>query len=189
MPEFVYKASERAGVATFEPRPFWETENFSRSGGATDPAKIPPGARVFHGVYAARGSFIPFYFAPSECPRFSIDPRANPPALPVLEQRLGPLPPNAKRLIVFREPDRATLAAHAYSVYALDPRLFTVLPTGEFLAEVPVQSARETRHENALTSIEAAGWAVRFVEDVATLRDLRDALRVAGVTRFSGQKL
>jgi hypothetical protein len=156
-PRHVYKASERSGVTRFEPRPFWATADFARSGSAVDPAKVPPGATVFRGVYASRESFIPFYFAPRHCPRFSIDPWANEPSVPVLERWLGPLPRDAKRLIVFRESDRAALAAHAFSVYALDAAAFTRLPTGEFLAETAVEPVSERRHQNASSAIEAAG--------------------------------
>ena len=189
MPDLVYKAGERTGVTTFEPRPFWETNNFARSGSAADPSKVPAGARLFHGVYATREPFVPFYFAPRHCPRFSIDPWANEPALLVLERRLGPLPRDARRVIVFREGDRAALAAHAFSVYALDAAAFTKLPTGEFLADAAVEPVSEARHHNATAAIEAAGWAVRFVEDVEALRRLRSEIEDAGVTRFSAEKI
>src|SRR6476619_2422791 len=91
-PDGVYKATERAGVRRFEPRPFWRLDDFARSGSAADPAKVPAGATVFHGVYATRGSFVPFYFAPRRVPRFSIDPEVHPAGRPVLERWFGGLP-------------------------------------------------------------------------------------------------
>lgn len=188
-PDFVYKASDRTGLTKFEPRPFWAADNFARSGAAADPAKVPPGATHFHGVYATRESFVPFYFAPRDCPRFSIRAWANEPSVPVLESRLGALPRDAKRVIVFQEPDRAALAAHAFSVYALDAGAFRKLPTGEFFAEGAVEPVSETRHQNATAMIEAAGWAVRFLEDVNALRRLRSEIEAAGVSRFSAEKL
>ena len=188
-PALVYKASDRADVTRFDPRPFWAADNFARSGSAADPAKVPPGAALVHGVYATRESFVPFYFPPRDCPRFSIDAWANEPSVPVLERRLGPLPRDAKRLIVFREADRAALAAHAFSVYAFDARAFAKLPTGEFFAGAAVEPVSETRHQNATASIEAAGWAVRFAANVEAIRRLRSEIQAAGVTRFSAEKI
>ena len=189
MPEFVYKASDRAGVTAFEPRPFWATENYARSGSAADPAKVPPGATLFRGVYATRASFVPFYFAPRDRPRFSIDPWANEPSVPVLERWIGSLPRDAKRVIVFRLEDREGLSFHTFSLYAFAAPAFTRLPTGEFLADAAVKPVSETRNQNATAAIEAAGWAVRYVEGVDALRGLRSAVQGAGVTRFSAEKL
>ena len=182
---WVYRASERGGLTRLEPRPFWASDDFSRSGSADDPAKVPPGAVVFRGVYATREAFVPFYFPPRNCPRLSIDPHADPVSGALLRHWVGPF----RRLIVFAEPDRAALVGHAFSVYAFDAGRFRKLPTGEYLAETAVEPVSEARHKDAVAAIEAAGWAVSFVADVGTLRGLRDALHAVGVTRFSCEKL
>jgi hypothetical protein len=152
MLELVYKVTERAGVTLFEPRPFWQLNNYARSGSAADPSKVPPGAEIVHGVYATRGSFIPFYFAPRHCPRFSIDPRAEENALPVLQSWFGPFPRQSSRLIVFLDADRDALTRAAFSVYAFDVRCFRMLPTREYFADAAVTPIREERHTNALTA-------------------------------------
>jgi len=185
----VYKATERAGVTRFEPRPFWANDDFSRSGSAAHPTHIPAGAHLIQGVYATRKEFIPFYFPPRAAPRLSIDPWASPLAMPVLDQHIGTPPHKAFRIIVFREEDRAALARHEFSVYAFDASQFRLLPTREYLSESPVVPVREVRHLDAHRSIEAAGWAVRFVDGTAGLQTLRADLLAAGVTRFSCEKL
>jgi hypothetical protein len=189
MLELVYKVTERAGVTLFEPRPFWQLNNYARSGSAADPSKVPPGAEIVHGVYATRGSFIPFYFAPRHCPRFSIDPRAEENALPVLQSWFGPFPRQSSRLIVFLDADRDALTRAAFSVYAFDVRCFRMLPTREYFADAAVTPIREERHTNALTAIGSAGWAIRFVADLDALRRLRADVQAAGVTRFSAEKM
>ena len=189
MGELVYKVTDRAGVTHFEPRPFWQLNNFARSGSAIDPARIPPGAEVVQGVYATRESFIPFYFAPRHCPRFSIDPWANTASLPLLRRWFGPLPREANRLIVFRESDRDDLTRAAFSIYAFDASCFRSLPTREYLADVPVTPLREERRTDALAAIASAGWAIRFVADVEALRRLRADVESAGVTHFSTEKM
>src|SRR5438874_1177941 len=85
-PDWLYNATDRPGVARFEPRPYWQLDDYARSGSAADPAKVPPGAVVFQGVYAIRESFVPFYHPPRHCPRLSLDPRANEASLPVLHR-------------------------------------------------------------------------------------------------------
>jgi hypothetical protein len=188
-PERVFAATERAGIRRFEPRPFWQLDDYARSGSAADPAKIPPGAVVFRGVYATREAFVPFYYPPRHCPRLSLDPAANAACLPVLGRYELPVSPGTPRVIVFPEPEREGLARFEFSVYAFDSAPFRRLPTGEFLAEVAVEPVRETRHRDAAAAIEAAGWAVGFVRDVGALRALRQDLLAAGVTRFSAEKL
>jgi hypothetical protein len=186
---FVYKATERAGVARFEPRAFWATDDYSRSGSAADPARIPPGARVFTGVYATREAFIPFYYPPRAVSRLSIDPRASDAATSIVARHVAALPRPATRAIIFREEDRADLARHTFSVYAFDASLFRLLPTREYLSETAVVPLREVRHRDACQSIEAVGWAVRFVAGTGGLQSLRSDLLAAGVTRFSCEKL
>ena len=187
-PDLVYKASERIGVTLFEPRPFWASADFSRSGGAADPSTVQPGATVFHGVYATRLDFVPFYFAPRRSPRFSIDPRANEAAGPLLKRTVGRLR-DATRVIWFPMSERADLFNHAVSLYALDAAPFDVLPTREFLARVPVAPVSEVRYESAFAALEDAGWAVSFVKDLPALRQLRADLLAAGVTRYSAEKM
>ena len=190
-PELVYKASERAGVTVFEPRPFWATADFSRSGSAADPSKVPPGAAVIHGVYATRLDFVPFYFAPRRSPRFSIDPRGNVQAMqagPAARRVLDPIPEDAARAIWFTYADRAAIMREAVSLYVLDSGPFEVLPTREFLARVPVTPLREVRYESAFAALEDAGWHVSFVRDLPALRQLRSDLLAAGVTRYSAEK-
>ena len=189
VPARLFKASERPGVRSFEPRPFWHLNGFARSGSADDPTKVPPGAEVVHGVYATRESFLPFYFPPRHCPRFSIDPSASEAAAPVLVRSLGPLPAHLPRLIAFRAADRDELFNFEFSAYAFDARHFRRLPTGEFIADVTVVSVAETRHRNAVSAIEAARWAVRFVDGIEALRQLRSSQEAAGVTRFSCEKM
>jgi hypothetical protein len=186
-PQLVYKASERAGVTVFEPRPFWATADFARSGSAADPSRVPPGATVFHGVYATREEFVPFYFAPRRTPRFSIDPRANEAAAPLVRRLVGRT--DAARVIWFPMSERAKLVAHAVSLYVLDSAPFELLPTREFLAKVPVTPLREVRYESAMAALDNAGWEVSFVKDLPALRGLRSDLLAAGVTRYSAEKL
>ena len=143
---------------------------------------------IVHGVYATREAFVPSYYAPRDCPRFSIDPREDEAAAPVLERRVGPLP-EARRLIVFGADDRAGLERHAVSVYAFDASHFRALPTREFLSDGAVEPLRETPHQDALAAIEGAGWTVRFVDGLGAIRELRAALEAAGVRRFSAEKI
>jgi hypothetical protein len=182
----VYKASERAGTRLFEPRPFWQLNDFARSGSAADPQKVPPGATFFRGVYATRESFVPFYFPPRDCPRFSIEPWSNDAAAPILDSYVGALPRRGPRVIVFRAEDRDALERHGF---ALDVRRFRTLPTREYLSDSAVAPLAEVRHQNALAATEAAGWAVRFVNGLEALRRLRADLQAAGVSRFSAEKM
>jgi uncharacterized protein DUF6886 len=187
--EWVYLATGRGGVSRFEPRPFWRSDDYSRSGSAVDPGKVPTGAIVFHGVYATRESFVPFYFPPRHCPRLSLDPRENQASLSVLRRHVGPMPPETPRVILFARGDRENLDRFEFSVYAFDAAHFRRLPTGEFLSETSVEPVREKRRRDAIASIEHSGWAVRFLPDADAIRSLRTELIAAGVTRFSAEKL
>jgi hypothetical protein len=185
----VYLATARGGIARFEPRPFWRSDDYSRSGSAVDPAKVPPGAVVFQGVYATRKSFVPFYYPPRHCPRLSLDPRENQASLSVLRRLVEPMPPETPRVILFAQGDREDLNRFEFSVYAFEAAHFRRLPTGEFLSETSVEPVRETRRRDAVASIEQSGWAVRFLPDANAIRSLRTELLAAGVTRFSAEKL
>jgi len=188
-PQRVFKATERPGVTSFEPRPFWHLNGSARSGSAADPAKVPPDADVVHGMYATRDSFVPFFFPPRHCPRFSIDPAANEAAVPVLVRTLGPLPAHRPRVVVFRAADRGELSKFEFSVYAFDARPFRRLSTGEFFADTAVAPVAETRRRNAISAIEGAGWTVRFVDGIEALRQLRSGLETVDVSRFSCEKM
>jgi hypothetical protein len=141
------------------------------------------------GVYATRKEFIPFYFSLRAAPRLSLDPWANPLAPATLDRHVGTPPREALRIIVLREEDRAALARHEFSVYAFDASEFRLLPTREYLSESAVVPVHEVRQLDAQRAIEAAGWAVRFVNGTDGLQRLRADLLAAGVTRFSCEKL
>jgi hypothetical protein len=191
MADQVYIVTAAGGVRRFEPRRYWQLNDFARSGRVREGAVVPEGAEVFEGVYACQEEMTPFYFPPRECPRVSVDPavEGNEAARGVLRKWFGPGVRGDRRVIVMVAADREALAAHEFSVYALDAEAFRRLGSGEFLAGCGASPVSEVRKRDALAAIREEGWGVYFVEGVEALRKFRGELVAAGVRRLSAEKL
>jgi hypothetical protein len=135
---------------------------------------VPNGMLVSKGFFASDKPW-PLFFAPSEVKRIGVF--ACPSDLTFIEMTKA-YPCSGTITFIFEQHDEAKLKNGEYSIYSFDIKQFRRIPSGEYLAEVPVYPIQETVYENSLSAIIGSGINVVFVDDIEPTYEILKQNRV-----------
>lgn len=158
----VYHTTSHRGIATFYPKPYWHSPDFSMSGVVEADTQIPEGA-VRENLFFAQGSErIWYWLSPKDVVRSMLLLGCR------RDVRLAlRLPEDCKAgCVVFdmREQDR--LERLHMSIYEFDERQFRRAMGDEYVTDRPVNPTREDRWINVIDKTRRHGAHVLFVDDI-----------------------
>jgi hypothetical protein len=175
MSDPLYKVSAPRSHLTFEPRPFWRNEDWTKSSSRPRDGYIEEQV-----VYAAGFDAVSIHLLPKVWRvRVVFHPETEP-----LMRELGYVwPPDCRALIFFKEQDADIVWQFQPTVFMFDREGFEAIPSNEFISRVPVRALRS----ETLSIAEAiARWAVHLVP-VADSDALVSTLTERGI-KFSAQR-
>lgn len=173
--DLLYKVSAPRSDLTFEPRPFWRNEDWTKSSQQPRDGYIEEAV-----VYAAGFDAVSIHLLPKVWRlRVTLNPATEP-----LMRELGYVwAPASRALIFFREEDEDIVWEFQPTVFIFDREGFEAIPSNEFISRTPVRALRS----ETLTIADAIErWAVHLIP-VAHPNALVSALTERGI-RFSIQK-
>lgn len=166
----VFHISDRADI-DFKPRPFWHV-NYVWSGRVTSEKPLPPGATIFHVVYADTADKIPFYYLPRLTPRIWLTDAISGRSISTVSGLIDTS--GAYRALLVPVNAEAAIRAHQFYKYSFEPADFERLPSGEWVCYRPVKPTAVSGPHQATASLAADGVQLIFCADLPELKKRLD---------------